>query len=305
MKIIECVPNFSEGRDRAKVEAIASAATNVPGVKVLNLCLDCDHNRSVLTFIGTPEDALTGALAVCGKAIELIDMSSHGGVHPRLGAVDVVPFIPLSDATVVDAVTVARRFGYLFSGRHQLPIYFYGEASLYPGRRDLSDIRAGGYEALAKKLQEPGWAPDAGPKIFNEKSGGTVVGVRMPLVAYNINLASSDLATAKDIACTIRERNGGLKKVKAMGVMLASRDIVQVSMNLTDYRVTNMKAVFDRVRELATAKGVEIIESELIGLAPEAAMGGVDAPYLKLVDFSPERLLEFHIEQMCESGKVY
>jgi len=295
MKILECVPNFSEGKDKKKIDAIASALQKVSGVRLLDICTDADHNRTVFTFIGSPEDIERGAAAACDKALEVIDMREQQGVHPRIGAVDVVPFIPLKNAAMADAVETGRRFGRAFAERNGLPVYFYGEAALVEERRELPHIRKGGYEALRKRMEEARWAPDAGPHVLNERSGATAVGARDFLIAFNINLASPDLGAARKIAETIRFSSGGMKHVKAIGVPLKSRQIVQVSMNLTNFRETPVKAVFDRVKAEASRCGVQVLESELIGLIPEEALMNVTPQYLMLRDFSEDRIIERHL----------
>lgn len=303
MKVIECVPNFSEGRDREKLELIAGTLRSFSRVLLADFSGDVDHNRSVFTFLGSPADVLEAALAACGRALELIDMTGHKGVHPRLGAVDVVPFIPLLSAEMKDAIDIAHRFGQLFYKRFGVPVYFYGEAAPDASRRELADIRRGGYEGLAEKIANIEGAFDVGGAAVNAGAGATVVGARKPLVAYNINLASDDLNLAKKIAAQIREKNGGLKNVQAMGVFLRSRGIAQVSMNLTDCRETPLRPVYDRVRKLAESCGVEIMESELIGLAPEAAFAGTEHRYLKLKNFSRSCLLETHLEEFLQQIK--
>jgi glutamate formiminotransferase len=295
MKIIECVPNISEGCDRKKIDSIAAALSTVEGVRLLNVCADADHNRTVLTFIGEPEDVLKGAAVTCEKALDLIDMRKHKGVHPRIGAVDVVPFVPLKGATMKDAVDLAHRFGRALGGKRNIPIYFYGEAVLDPKRRELADLRKGEYEALQTRFDDPLWMPDAGPARFDPQSGAIACGAREPLIAYNINLATDNLRVAKDIACSIRQSSGGLQYVKAIGVPLASRNIVQVSMNLTNYKVTPPRKVFDVVKEKAAICGVSIIESELIGLIPEEALEGISAEYLQLSNFCAECIIETHL----------
>jgi len=293
MKIIECVPNFSEGRNREVVDSIVAALTIVPGIRLLDTSMDPDHHRSVVTFIGSPEEVVAGALAACNRAVELIDMQTHrGGVHPRIGAVDVVPFIPLADAEMSDAVNAAHHFGALFGEQNRIPVYFYGAAALSADRRELPEIRRGGYESLEDRLKDPRWKPDAGPAFFNAQSGATAVGARIPLVAFNVVLKCDDLKLAGDIARCIRQSSGGLPHVKAIGVPLESRQAVQVSMNLTDYRVTPMCRVFDEIKERAEGQGVEILESELIGLAPLAALGGRSPEYFKLKNFTGKCILE-------------
>jgi glutamate formiminotransferase len=294
MKIIECVPNFSEGRDREKGEALVEAAAAVKGIKVLDFCMDADHNRSVLTFIGPPGAVKDAALAACRKAVKILDMSEHTGVHPRIGAVDVVPFVPLGGADMSDAVRIAHDFGRDFSQQAQVPIYFYGEAALSPWKRELPQIRKGGYEKLRERLKDPKWRPDAGPCAFSACTGATAVGARVPLIAFNINLQSADLSLAQEIARTLRESTGGLPHVKALGLLLRSRGVAQISMNLTDYRITSLRTVFDCVREMAVRRNTDILESELIGLLPAAALADVSADYLKLKGFSEKKILESH-----------
>jgi glutamate formiminotransferase len=295
MKIIECVPNISEGRDTKKIDRITAELSAVEGVKLINVCVDADHNRTVLTFIGEPEDVLKGAATACEKALDLIDMRKHKGVHPRIGAVDVVPFVPLKGATMKDAIDLAHRFGRAFGKKRKIPVYFYGEAALDPKRRELSDVRKGEYEALRTRFDDPLWMPDTGPARFDPRSGAIACGAREPLIAYNINLATDNLQLAKDIACSIRHSSGGLKYVKAIGVPLKSRNIVQVSMNLTNHKVTPPRTVFDVVKEKAAACGVSILESELVGLIPEEALEGVSAEYLQLSNFCAESIIETHL----------
>lgn len=296
MKIIECVPNFSEGCNQTTIDAIARIFEAFPAVKLIDFSGDTDHNRSVYTFLGKADDVLEAALAASGLALELIDMCGQSGVHPRLGAVDVVPFIPLGSATMRDAIDLAHRFGKQLCERFDVPVYFYGEAALVEKRKELAYIRRGGYELLEEKMSIPEGAPDVGRPLFNGKCGATAVGARMPLVAYNINLTSDDLILARYIAGKIREKDGGLKNVRALGLLLKSRNIAQVSMNLVNYRETPIKPVYDLVKLLAADNGVEILESELIGLAPEGAFIGTTPEYIKLKDFDENRLLERHIQ---------
>ena len=296
MKIIECIPNFSEGRDSGIITAIADAAATVAGVRILDFSMDCDHNRSVLTFIGPPETVLNGAIAACGRAAELIDMRGHVGIHPRIGAVDVVPFVPLEDAQMADAIEIAHRFGRVFAREHDVPVYFYGEAALSRERKRLAEIRRGQYETLGDRMDDPAWRPDISPDQsgFNPRLGATAVGARKPLIAFNINLDSNDIGLAREIARSIRHSSGGLRHVQALGMLLGSRNIAQVSMNLTDYEVTSIRAVFDTVHKQAAQKGVDILESELIGLIPRAALEGIPLDQIKLLDFCEERIIENH-----------
>jgi len=295
VKIIECVPNISEGRDKKKIDRIVAALTKVEGARLLDVCIDPDHNRTVLTFIGRLEDVERGAAAVCDRALDLIDMRQHEGVHPRIGAVDVVPFVPLKGASMKNAVDVAHRFGRAFGERNKIPVYFYGEAALDPQRRELPNVRKGEYEALRTHFEDSRWIPDAGPARFNPRGGAAAVGAREPLIAFNINLATHDVHAAKEIASSIRESDGGLPYLRAMGVALKSRDIVQVSMNLTNYKVTSLKKVFDTVKEKAASNGIHIVESELVGLLPEEALENVSAEYLQLTKFCAECIIETHL----------
>jgi len=294
MKIIECIPNFSEGRDSGVITAIADGVSAVAGVDVLDFSMDRDHNRSVLTFIGPPEAILKGAIAACNRAAELIDMRGHRGCHPRIGAVDVVPFVPLEGSRMEDAVEIAHRFGHVFARTHDVPVYFYGKAALSRERRKLADVRRGQYEDLEHKIRDPAWKPDAGPCLANPRLGATAVGARKALIAFNINLKSNDIDLAREIARSIRHSSGGLRHVQALGLFLESRNIAQVSMNLTDYEVTSLRTVFDAVYKKATEKGTDILESELIGLIPRAALEGIRPDQIRLHDFSEERIIESH-----------
>ena len=295
VKIIECVPNFSEGRAPEKIKAITAAASAVPGVSLLDYSWDYDHHRSVITFLGEPEYVYEAALAAGSKALELIDLRYHDGVHPRIGAVDVVPFIPLAGATMADAVACARRFGSTFAERHGIPVFFYGEAAKNETSKELPEIRSGGLPGLIKRLRAGGCQPDEGPNICPDRSGAVAVGARMPLIAFNINLDSSDVGLAKRIAGTIRESNGGLPCVRAIGVLLKSRNLAQVSMNLTNFQVTSIRNAFESVRKEADMAGVGILESELIGLAPRAALDGETAAYVRLNGFSERQIIETYL----------
>lgn len=295
MKIIECVPNFSEGRNGAFLDEMVHLLSDVGDVRVLDAGMDPDHNRSVITFIGTCDSILTGADRLCDRAVELIDMRTHEGVHPRMGAVDVVPFIPLAGAGMEDAVAAAHTFGRGFARRNRIPVYFYGAAALHPRKKELPDVRRCRYEGLEERLKDEQWKPDAGPARHNPRSGATAVGARKPLIAFNVNLNCDNVVAARQIARDIRESYGGLPCVRAIGIELTSRGIVQVSMNLIDYEVTPPVVVFDHIREQAAQWGIEVLESELIGLAPQKAFEGISADYLKLVNFGPERILENYL----------
>jgi glutamate formiminotransferase len=294
-EILECVPNVSEGRDRRLIDRLADSVRSVSGVSLADIHVDPDHHRSVFTFLGTPPAVEAAALALAESVLAGIDMSRHRGVHPRIGALDVLPFIPLRGLTMADAVAVARRVGRLLAERFDLPVYFYGEAASVEERRRLADIRRGEYEGLELKLADPSWAPDCGPASFNSKSGATAVGARRILVAFNVWLDSDDLEIVRAIARIIRESSGGAPGLQAMGIRLAGRGIVQVSMNLLDYRRTSLPRAFDLVQSEAAGRGVSIKQSELVGLAPQEAFHGRSPESLGLADFTPLKLLESHL----------
>lgn len=294
MRLLECVPNISEGRDPDKIASIAEEIKKHKKVRLLNISSDRDHHRSVFTFVGEPEDVREAALSFALKAIDLIDMREHKGEHPRLGAVDVVPFVPIHGVEMEEAVGIAREFGKEL-GRRGIPIFFYEEAALRTERRELPAIRKGEYEGLPEKLKDPEWNPDEGPVVFNPKSGATVVGARFPLVAYNVNLKSEDVNLAKEIARRVRFKDGGFPHVRAMGVELKEKGMVQVSMNLTNYRVTNLPKVYDFIKEEAIRRGVEIGGSEIVGLIPLAVLEGVVQHYLKYPEFSTNQVIEQRI----------
>lgn len=313
--LVECVPNFSEGRDTGIVEAIAASIAAVDGVHLAGMEMDGDHNRSVITFMGAPEDVARGAFEACRTARDLIDLRRHRGVHPRIGATDVIPFIPLSDCTMDDCVSLARDCGGEIGQSLGIPVYFYGQAATDASRAELPDIRRGGFEGLVERArqvqqtqgarraqparQEPSPAPDAGPGMVHVSAGATAVGVRDVLVAYNVNLDTDDVRVARAIAQKVREKNGGLPGVRALGLLLPGRHIVQVSMNLTDYRRTNMVRAFDAVARFAEAERVEILESELVGLAPSAALGGAAPGDLRMKPLDPDRYLETHTSRFA------
>ena len=293
-KIVECVPNFSEGRDSVTIDAIGAAVSGVPGVKLLGVEPDKDYNRSVVTFVGAPDAVVAAAFEATKTAAALIDMRSHHGAHPRLGATDVVPFIPVRGTTMEECVALARRYASRVGSELAIPVYLYEYAASSPARRNLADVRKGEYEGLAEKLRDPQWLPDFGPTVFNERSGGTIAGARKILIAYNVNLNTADAAVAQEIALRIREIGrpmkddagavvkdergvvrrlpGTLKAVKAMGVLLDRCNIAQVSINLVDYPVTPPHVVFEEVKRQAQSLGVEVTGSELVGLMPLDAL---------------------------------
>jgi glutamate formiminotransferase len=295
MKILECVPNFSEGRDEKKVEEIVAEVRKISGVKLLDYFSDSDHNRTVVTFIGDPEGVKQAALRSSLRALEGIDMRTHIGGHPRLGAVDVVPFVPIRGMGMKEAAGIAHQFGREFGEMGEVPVYFYGEAATDPRRKKLADIRKGEYEGLREKLSIPGWEPDAGARTFNPKSGATVVGARFPLIAFNVNLRTQNLDFAKRVARKIRESSGGIPSVQALGVELKERRMVQVSMNLTDYRRTSIPKVVEFIRAEIAGTGVEIAETELVGVLPLEALEDVVREYLKMPEFTPEQVIETHL----------
>lgn len=292
-RIVECIPNFSEGRDAAKVKQILEAISAVSGIKLLDHSMNADHNRSVVTFIGEPEKVLEAAFAACSKAAELINMEQHHGEHPRIGATDVIPFVPISEVTMADCVDMAKKLGERIGTELQIPVYLYEEAATRPERRDLAYIRKGQYEVLKAELgAAPEREPDFGPAQMHPSAGATVVGARMPLVAFNINLGTSDISIAKRIAKLIRARDGGYMYVKAMGVNLDERHIAQVSINMINFRKTSLYRVFETVKMEAERYGVPVVGSEIIGLVPMDALIDVAEYYLRIENFDRAQILE-------------
>jgi glutamate formiminotransferase len=297
--LIECVPNFSEGRRPEVVEEIVRAVTAIDGVSVLDHSSDATHNRSVVTFAGSAEPVVRGATAAVGRALELIDMTIHTGAHPRIGAVDVMPFVPLGSTRIEECVDLARRFGEQIASRFDLPVYLYGEAALRPERRRLAHVRRGQYEALRESIAtDPDRAPDYGPHRLHPRGGAIAVGARKPLIAFNVNLRTSDIGIARRIATTIRESSGGMPAVQAMGVLLdvpGGEPMAQVSLNLVDWERTGIAAVVREIRRLAREAGTDIDHCELIGLAPTGALLEVAADALGLRDFSADQALELRL----------
>lgn len=292
MSLIESIPNVSEGRRGPVVDQLADAVARTPGVQLLDRSSDPAHNRTVLTLAGEPGPVREAILALFARAIELIDLREHSGEHPRLGAVDVVPFVPLEGASMAECVALSREVGAEVARRHGVPVYLYEEAAANPARRQLEDIRRGEFEGLAGKMALPEWAPDFGPRAPHATAGATVIGARMPLVAYNINLTTSRVEVARKIAAAVRHSSGGLRYVKAMGVLLEDRQIAQVSMNLTNYERTPVARVFEFVKREAERHGVGILESEIVGLVPRAALLAAAEYYLQLDAESLSRVLE-------------
>jgi glutamate formiminotransferase / formiminotetrahydrofolate cyclodeaminase len=297
--IVECVPNFSEGRDRRIVDQIIESILTVPGLCLMDVELDADHNRSVVTFVGEKEKVGEGALCAIGKAAELIDLTRHQGRHPRIGATDVVPFIPVRNVTLEECVEIARWVGNETALRFRIPIYLYEAAATRPERVQLENIRKGQFEGLRQEIElAPERCPDFGAPKIHPTAGATVVGARKYLIAYNINLNSPDVAIAKEIARTVRQSSGGLRHVKAMGVDLKSRGLAQVSMNLTDYEQTSIDRVFEEVKCQATRFGVDILGSEIVGLVPQAALDSAAEHYLQIENFRPEIIFENRLQSL-------
>lgn len=290
-KLVECVPNFSEGRNKDIIEKIVDEVRKISGVKLLDYSSDEDHNRSVITMIGEPEKIKEALLNASKVAIELIDMSKHQGAHPRMGAVDVVPFTPVSDITMEECIELAKEVGEEF-GKLNIPVYLYEEAATKPERKNLADIRKGQYEGFFEKIKEESWKPDFGPQTMNIKSGCSAVGARVPLVAFNVNLGTDDVEIAKAIAKKVRFIGGGLRFVKAIGLKLEERNIVQVSMNLVNYEKTAVYRAFEMVKMEAKRYGVSVVGSEVIGTVPMRALLDCAEYYLQIENFDVNQILE-------------
>jgi glutamate formiminotransferase len=297
-RLIECVPNFSEGRDHKKIEALVTAMSGIKGARVLDLHVDPDHNRSVVTLAGEPEPVAQAALRGVGKAAELIDLRHHRGEHPRIGATDVLPLVPVEGVTMENCVALAWQTGQEIWARHKVPVYFYEEAALRPERKRLESVRSGEFEYLRDEvLRNADRIPDIGGPRLHPSAGAVAIGARKFLIAYNINLDTPDVSVAKKIARTIRASNGGLPYVKAIGVELKDRKIAQVSINLTDFEQTPIRGVFEAVRLEAERNGCSIRSSEIVGLVPRKALGPDDSAYLQLENFVPaQKILEIRLE---------
>ena len=291
-KIIECVPNFSEGRDLQKIDQIISPFRGKQGVKLLDYSNDEDHNRLVVTVVGEPEPLRDAVLEAIGIAVKLIDLNHHTGQHPRMGAVDVVPFIPIKNVTMEEAIALSKEIGAEVGKRYNLPVFLYEKSASAPHRENLAAVRKGEFEGMAEKIKLPEWQPDFGPADRHPTAGTVAIGARMPLVAYNINLSTDNLEIATKIARNIRHINGGLRYVKAMGVELKERNITQVSINMTDYTRTALYRAFELVRIEARRYGVTIIGSEIVGLVPMEALIDTASYYLGLENFSMQQVLE-------------
>jgi len=292
-RLIECVPNFSEGRDPAKVDAIVAAMSGVPGVYVLDREMDADHNRCVVTLAGEPDAVAEAALLGAGKAMELIDLTKHAGAHPRVGATDVLPFIPIDGVTIEDCVALARRVGEEIWKRYRIPVFFYEAAAMRPDRVNLENVRRGQFEGLREEMKKNhDRQPDIGEPKVHPTAGVTAVGARKFLIAYNVNLNTPDVAIANKIARAIRFSSGGLRYVKSMGVELKARNLAQVSINLTDFEQTPMHRVYEMVKREAERYGVMPVGSEIVGLVPKKAIEMAADFFLQLENFSPEQVFE-------------
>jgi glutamate formiminotransferase len=294
-RILECVPNFSEGRNLEKIEKIVQPFRSREGVKLLDYQRDEDHHRCVVTVVGEPEPLQTAVLEAMEAAIAAIDMRTHQGQHPRMGAVDVVPFIPVKNVGMPEAVELSRQVAEAAARRFKLPVFLYEVSATAAHRRNLADVRKGQFEGMPEKIKQPEWKPDFGPAEIHPSAGVTAIGARMPLVAYNVNLGTPDLEIASDIARKIRHLSGGLRYCKAIGVELKQRGIVQVSINMTDYTQTTLYRVFELIRIEARRWGVAVVGSEIVGLVPMGALIDTAAYYLQLEGFRPEQVLESRI----------
>jgi len=293
MKIIECVPNFSEGKRQKVIQAIFAPAKGKKGVTLLDIESDPDHNRCLGTLVGEPGAVFQAVWEMIKVATRLIDMEKHRGEHPRIGATDVVPFIPVANVTMEECVGLARRLGKRVGEELKIPVYLYEAAATRPDRVNLADVRKGEYEGLKKEIEiNPDRRPDFGPPKMHPTAGAMVVGARKFLIAFNVNLDTADVQIAKDIAKLVREKDGGFPAVKALGFEIRKKGYVQVSMNLCDFEKTNMDVVFRRIKQEAEKRGVEVLGSEIYGMIPQAALKGIDLKELQLLDFKPEQILE-------------
>ena len=302
-RLVECVPNFSEGRNLTTIHALMNAVTSVAGVWLLDHTKDHDHHRSVLTFAGPPDAVAEAAFRAIRVATDLIDLRKHHGVHPRVGATDVVPFVPMQGTTMQDCIVLAKQLGQRVGSELDIPVFFYEQAATHRDHASLESVRRGGLDGLAFRMQsDPDWAPDCGPSHLHPTAGAVVIGARPPLIAFNVNLRTTDLEVAKSIASTIRQSNGGLPHLKAIGVPLASKKMVQVAMNLTDHTITSLQTAFGAVSVQAEQRGVEVVGSEVVGLVPQAAMVQAASQSLRVEWFDPSQVLETRLALVL-SGK--
>lgn len=295
-KVIECIPNFSEGRRADVVEALAACAKSIPGVTLLDYSADASHNRSVFTLVGSPEGIAEAAFQLCKTASEQIDMAKHSGEHPRMGATDVIPFVPLREATLEECVALSKEVAQRIWEELGIPSFLYEESASAPGRQNLATVRKGQFEGMPEKLRQPDWQPDFGKREIHPTAGITAIGARMPLIAFNVNLSTSDIEIANAIAKAVRASGGGYKYCKAIGVLLEERNVAQVSMNMVNYEGTPLYRVFEAIRAEAKRWGVAITGSELIGLAPAKALVDCAEYYLQMEAFDYDRqVLENHL----------
>ncbi len=291
MKVLMCVPNISEGKDLKLIDEIAALVRDTEQVKLLEASSDRDHNRSVFGYLGEPQSVLEATKKLTDLALEKINMAEHRGDHPRMGAVDVVPFIPIRNVTTAEALNIARQYGE-YLGSKGVPVYYYEDAATRAERKNLADIRKGQYEGFAEKLKSEEWVPDCGPAVFNIKAGATVVGVRFPLIAFNVNLHTTNLEIAEKIARGVRNLNGGYRFVRAIGVKLADLGQVQVSMNLTNYTKTPVHRVMETIRSEAARYGVAVAGAEFVGPVPLNTLEEIIRHYLQVHDFSVNQVIE-------------
>ncbi|MDU4960267.1 MAG: glutamate formimidoyltransferase [Sporomusaceae bacterium] len=291
-KLVECVPNFSEGRREDVIRQIVAAAASVPAIKLLDVQSDPSHNRTVVSFVGPPEAVKQAAFDACVKAAELIDMEEHHGEHPRIGAADVIPFIPVRGVSLEECVALADELGREIAEQLQIPVYMYEAAAKRPDRKNLPDVRKGQYEGLKTAIAEPQRQPDYGPARLHPRAGATAVGARQFLIAYNINLGTGDVSIAKRIANTIREAKGGFRYCRAMGILLEERNIAQVTINMTNYEGTPLHRVFETVKNEAARYGVAVVGSEIVGMVPLQALIDTADYYLRLEGFSRRQVME-------------
>lgn len=291
MGLVECVPNFSEGRRKDVVEQILARVRSVPGVKLIDHSMDPDHNRAVVTFVGEGPACAEAAFRAMAKATELIDLTKHQGEHPRMGATDVVPFVPLSGSAMEECVRLAHGLGERVGRELEIPVFYYEAAALRPERKNLPSVRKGQFEALRDAIgKDPAREPDAGPKdAIHPTAGATAIGARFFLIAFNVNLETDDVQVAKDIAKAVREKDGGLPGIKGMGFFLDDLKLAQVSMNVCNYEATGLRRVYDEIERLARGRGVKVRESELVGLAPRAALPQGTGEHVKLRGFDPKK----------------
>jgi glutamate formiminotransferase len=297
--LVECVPNFSEGRNSDTVAALSRAIETVETACVLDRHIDPDHNRSVITFVAAPEKIVDAAVAVVARAAELIDMRQHTGEHPRLGATDVLPFVPIRGVTMDDCVRLAHDAGARIANELLIPVFFYERAARRPDRVNLEDVRRGALELLREQIAiEPARVPDVGPLMVHESAGAIAIGARPFLIAFNVNLKTKDVAVAKQIARTVRARHGGLPFVKALGFTLSTRGLVQVSMNLVNYESTGLEQAYDAVRKEADRLSVDVAGTEIVGLVPEAALNTKAEYFSRLENFKADAILERRLEKL-------